>query len=62
MASEDNFLRLDMNNYDDEIIFQIVNGNLNLFDIEDFYNQGYISKDQYELYNEYCMEELLNGK
>ena len=53
MASEDNFLRLDVNNYDDEIKYHIDNGDLNREDLIDFLLENRISVRQFIDYVEY---------
>lgn len=53
MASEDNFLRLDTNNYDDEIKYHIDNGDLNREDLIDFLSENRISVKQFIDYIEY---------
>ena len=53
MASEDNFLRLDTNNYDDEIKYHIDNGDLNSQDLIDFLSENRISVRQFIDYVEY---------
>lgn len=53
MASEDNFLRLDTNNYDDEIKYHIDNGDLNREDLIDFLSENRISVRQFIDYIEY---------
>lgn len=53
MASEDNFLRLDTNNYDDEIKFHIDNGDLNREDLIDFLSEDRISVKQFIDYIQY---------
>lgn len=47
MASEDNFLRLDTNNYDNEIYKRIDDGDINRQDLIDFLAEGYISIHQF---------------
>lgn len=53
MASEENFLRLDTNNYDDEIKYYIDNGDLNREDLIDFLSENRISVKQFIDYIEY---------
>lgn len=53
MASEENFLRLDTNNYDDEIKYHIDNGDLNREDLIDFLSEDRISVKQFIDYIEY---------
>lgn len=47
MASEDNLLRLDVNNYDDEIYKRIDDGDINRQDLIDFLAEGYIGVHQF---------------
>lgn len=47
MASEDLILRLDINNYDDEIYKRIDDGDINREDLIDFLAERYISINQF---------------
>lgn len=58
MASEDNFLRLDANNYDDEMISHLGNGDINSQDLLDFLSEGYISAQQFVKYLSYANDYI----
>lgn len=60
MASEDNMLRLDVRNYDDEILFRLDKGDINIYDIVDFYNDKYISSEQFIDYVSYWINNLMD--
>lgn len=60
MASEDNMLRLDVRNYDDEILFRLDKGDINIYDIVDFYNNKYISSEQFIDYVSYWINNLMD--
>lgn len=57
MASEDNFLKLDTNNYNEELFYRLSNGQLTLDDCIDLFADGFISKEtlidccEYLMYN-----------
>lgn len=53
MSLEDNFLRLDTNNYNDEIKYHIDNGDLNKEDLIDFLSENRISVRHFIDYVEY---------
>lgn len=60
MASEDNTLRLDVRNYDDEILFRLDKGDINIYDIVDFYDNKYISSEQFIDYVSYWINNLMD--
>lgn len=60
MASEDNMLRLDVRNYDDEILFRLDKGDINIYDIVDFYDDKYISSEQFIDYVSYWINNLMD--
>lgn len=60
MASEDNMLRLDVRNYDDEILFRLDKGDINIYDIVDFYDNKYISSEQFIDYVSYWTNNLMD--
>lgn len=60
MASEDNMLRLDVRNYDDEILFRLDKGDINIYDIVDFYDNKYISSEQLIDYVSYWINNLMD--
>lgn len=60
MASEDNMLRLDVRNYDDEILFRLDKGDINIYDIVDFYDNKYISSEQFIDYVSYWINNLMD--
>lgn len=57
MATEDNFLKLDTNNYNDELFYRLSNEQLTLDDCIDLFTDGYITKEtllyccEYSMYN-----------
>ena len=57
MASEDNFLKLDTNNYNSELFYRLSNQELTLDDCIDLFADGFITKEtlldccEYLLYN-----------
>lgn len=42
MSSEDNFLRLDTNNYDDEFEYHVIQGDFTREDLINILSEGYI--------------------
>ena len=48
MASENNFLRLDISNYDTELESLLATSSLSLDDIEAIYDIGAMSNEEYE--------------
>lgn len=53
MASEDNFLRLDSQNYQTELEFLLGSSLLSFDDCEALYNSKKMSKEDFELCKEY---------
>lgn len=48
MASEDNFLRLDTNNYNDEILYKLDNDMLTVMDLYKLLQEDYIDEDTFK--------------
>ena len=61
MATEDNFLRLDTNNYNNELFYRLNNQELTLDDYIDLFTDGYISKETLIDCCEYLMYNSLLG-
>lgn len=62
MASEDNFLKLDTNNYNKEIFFRLNNQELTLDDCLDLFTDGFIDKETLLDCCEYLIYNGLIGK
>ena len=61
MASEDNFLRLDINNYNNELLYRIINKELLLDDLIDLYQEKYIDTETLLYCVEYMIHHGLTG-
>lgn len=61
MATEDNFLKLDINNYNDELFYRLNNGQLTLDDCIDLFTDRYITKETLLNCCEYLMYNNLIG-
>lgn len=59
MASEDNFLRLDKNNFDSEILYHLFNDDINMDDLKDFLKDGFITRKQYQDYMDIVVDTLI---
>lgn len=60
MATEDNFLKLDTNNYNNELFYRLNNQQLTLDDCIDLFTDGYITKETLLDYCEYLMYNSLS--
>lgn len=61
MATEDNFLKLDINNYNSELFYRLSNQQLTLDDCIDLFIDGYITKETLLDCCEYLMYNGLSG-
>lgn len=59
MASEDNFLRLDKNNFDSEILYHLFNDDIDMDDLKDFLKDGFITSKQYQDYMDIVTDTLI---
>ena len=59
MATEDNFLKLDANNYNEELFYRLSNQELVLDDCIDLFTDGYITKETLLDCCEYLMHNSL---
>lgn len=62
MASEDNFLKLDTNNYNNELFYRLSNQELTLDDCIDLFADGFITKETLLDCCEYLISNGLTGK
>lgn len=61
MASEDNFLRLDTNNYDDEILYRLDNDMIDIMDLYQLLQENYIDKDTFKVVTTRHIQNKLQG-
>lgn len=61
MATENNFLKLDINNFNEEIFFRLSNQQLTLDDCIDLFADGFINKETLLNCCEYLMHNSLLG-
>lgn len=61
MASEDNFLRLDTNNYNDEILYRLNNNMLDIMDLYQLLQKDYIDKDTFKNVATRHIQDKLQG-
>lgn len=61
MASEDNFLRLDTNNYDDEILYRLNNDMIDIMDLYKLLQENYIDEDTFKVVTTRHIQNKLQG-
>lgn len=61
MASEDNFLRLDTNNYDDEILYRLNNDMIDIMDLYKLLQENYIDEDTFKVITTRHIQNKIQG-